>query len=49
VPAAVPHRRIDYLLHGEGIRPLEADTRWTGISDHRQLWALFHVSPEGTC
>ena len=49
VPASVPHRRIDYLLYGERIRPLEADTLWSGISDHRQLWARFQVSPVGTC
>ena len=49
VPALVPRRRIDYLLHGEQIRPLEADTMWSGISDHRQLWARFEVSPVGTC
>jgi endonuclease/exonuclease/phosphatase family metal-dependent hydrolase len=49
VPASLPHRRIDYLLHGERIRPQEADTLWSGISDHRQLWARFQVSPAGTC
>ena len=49
VPAFVPRRRIDYLVNGEGIRPLAPEVRWSGISDHRELLARFEMRPADSC
>ncbi|GCD92340.1 endonuclease/exonuclease/phosphatase family protein [Nocardioides sp. LS1] len=49
VPAFVPHRRIDFLLHDEAVRPLAAAVLRSGISDHREVWGAFEVPAAPPC
>jgi endonuclease/exonuclease/phosphatase family metal-dependent hydrolase len=46
VPAVVPHRRIDFLLHDAALRALSADVLSTGLSDHRAVRGRFEL-PRG--
>ena len=49
VPAYVPHRRIDFLLHDDAVEPLAAAVLRSGLSDHREVWGEFEVPAASTC
>ena len=49
VPNGSPHRRIDYVLHDPGIRPLAARALHSGLSDHRAVLASLDLSGLGSC
>ncbi len=42
-PAKRPWMRIDRVLHGPGVRPVEARVGARGVSDHRMLFVTFEV------
>lgn len=49
VPAYVPHRRIDFVLHDDLVRPVAASVRRSGLSDHRGVWADLVVPAVAPC
>ena len=49
VPAHVPHRRIDYVLHSEDWVPTAATTLLSDVSDHRALRVDFDLPLPHRC
>lgn len=49
VPADVPHRRIDYVLHSDDWVPTAATTLLSGVSDHRALRVEFELPRPRRC
>ena len=49
VPAFVPHRRIDFVLHDDAVRPVAASVLRSGLSDHREVWADLEVPEVSPC
>ena len=49
VPAAVPHRRIDYVLHSDDWVPTAATTLLSGVSDHRAVKVEFDLPLPHRC